>query len=86
MLAFCNFPAEHWRQIQSTIPIQSMFVTVRLRTKHTKGYSSVDPSIAMTLKLLIDAKKTWRNLNGHTRLADVIDIKVKFVDGLKMAA
>jgi hypothetical protein len=39
----------------------------------------------MTFKLLMDAKKDWRKLNGHKLLADVIDMRVKFVDGLKMA-
>lgn len=86
MLAFYNFPAEHWRHIRSTNPIESSFATVRLRTKRTKGCGSVDATVAMTFKLLMDAKKTWRKLNGHKLLADVIDIKVKFVDGLKMAA
>lgn len=86
MLAFYDFPAEHWRHIRSTNPIESSFATVRLRTKRTKGCGSVDATVAMTFKLLMDAKKGWRKLNGHKLLADVIDIKVKFVDGLKMAA
>lgn len=86
MLAFYDFPAEHWRHIRSTNPIESSFATVRLRTKRTKGCGSVDATVAMTFKLLMDAKKSWRKLNGHKLLADVIDIKVKFVDGLKMAA
>jgi transposase-like protein len=86
MLAFYDFPAEHWRHIRSTNPIESSFATVRLRTKRTKGCGSVEATVAMTFKLLMDAKKGWRKLNGHKLLADVIDIKVKFVDGLKMAA
>ena len=86
MLAFYDFPAEYWRHIRSTNPIESSFATVRLRTKRTKGCGSVDATVAMTFKLLLDAKKSWRKLNGHKLLADVIDIKVKFVDGLKMAA
>ena len=86
MLAFYDFPAEHWRHIRSTNPIESSFATVRLRTKRTKGCGSVDATVSMTFKLLMDAKKGWRKLNGHKLLADVIDIRVKFVDGLKMAA
>jgi transposase-like protein len=86
MLAFYDFPAEHWRHIRSTNPIESSFATVRLRTKRTKGCGSVDATVAMTFKLLMDAKKGWRKLNGPKLLADVIDIRVKFVDGLKMAA
>jgi putative transposase len=86
MLAFYDFPAEHWRHIRSTNPIESSFATVRLRTKRTKGCGSVDATVAMTFKLLLDAKKTWRKLNGHKLLADVIDITVKFINGIKMAA
>lgn len=86
LLAFYDFPAEHWRHIRSTNPIESSFATVRLRTKRTKGCGSVDATVAMTFKLLMDAKKGWRKLNGHKLLADVIDITVKFKDGIKMAA
>lgn len=86
MLAFYDFPAEHWRHIRSTNPIESSFATVRLRTKRTKGCGSVDATVAMTFKLLMDAKKGWRKLNGHKLLADVIDIRVKFVDGIKEMA
>lgn len=86
MLAFYDFPAEHWRHIRSTNPIESSFATVRLRTKRTKGCGSVDATVAMTFKLLMDAKKGWRKLNGHKLLADVIDIRVKFVDGVKEMA
>ena len=86
MLAFYDFPAEHWRHIRSTNPIESTFATVRLRTKRTKGCGSADATVSMTFKLLMDAKKGWRKLNGHKLMADVIDIKVKFVDGIRMAA
>ena len=86
LLAFYDFPAEHWRHIRSTNPIESSFATVRLRTKRTKGCGSVDATVAMTFKLLMDAKKGWRKLNGHKLLADVIDITVKFKDGLRIAA
>lgn len=86
LLAFYDFPAEHWRHIRSTNPIESTFATVRLRTKRTKGCGSAEATVAMTFKLLMDAKKGWRKLNGHKLLADVIDITVKFKDGLKIAA
>lgn len=86
MLAFYDFPAEHWRHIRSTNPIESTFATVRLRTKRTKGCGSADATVSMTFKLLMDAKKGWRKLNGHKLMADVIDITVKFVDGIRKAA
>jgi len=86
MLAFYDFPAVHWRHIRSTNPIESTFATVRLRTKHTRGCASANPTVSMTFKLLVDAKKGWRKLNGHKLMADVIDIIVKFVDGIRKAA
>jgi transposase-like protein len=86
MLAFYDFPAEHWRHISSANPIESTFATVRLRTKRTKGCGSADATVSMTFKLLMDAKKGWRKLNGHKLMADVIDITVKFVDGIRKAA
>jgi transposase-like protein len=86
MLAFYDFPAEHWRHISSANPIESTFATVRLRTKRTKGCGSADATVSMTFKLLMDAKKGWRKLNGHKLMADVIDITVKFVDGIGKAA
>ena len=81
MLAFYDFPAKHWRHIRSTNPIESAFATIRLRTRKTKGCGNVDATMMMVFKLAECAEKRWRKLNGSKLLADVIDVRFKFVDG-----
>jgi transposase-like protein len=83
LLAFYDFPAEHWRHIRTTNPIESTFATIRLRTRRTKGHGSADAALAMMFKLAQCAAKRWKKLEGSTLLADVIDINVRFVDGVK---
>lgn len=85
LLAFYDFPAEHWMHIRTTNPIESTFATVRLRTRRTKGSGSRAACLAMVFKLTMCAAKTWRALNGSPLLADVIR-GVPFVDGLKKEA
>ena len=82
LLAFYDFPAEHWRHIRTTNPIESTFATVRLRTDKVKGCFSVDTVIAMAFKLCQSAQKRWIRLYQPERLAEVIN-GVKFVDGLE---
>ncbi len=85
LLAFYDFPAEHWMHVRTTNPIESTFATVRLRTKRTKGCGSRAACLAMVFKLTMCAEKTWRALNGSTLLPDVIR-GVQFVDGSKEEA
>lgn len=82
LLAFYDFPAEHWRHIRTTNPIESTFATVRLRTDKVKGCFSADTVIAMAFKLCQSAQKRWIRLYHPERLAEVIN-GVKFVDGLE---
>jgi putative transposase len=82
LLAFYDFPAEHWMHLRSTNPIESVFATVRLRTYRTKGSGSALACETMVFKLMQSASKRWRALNGSELLADVI-AGVKFVDGIK---
>jgi transposase-like protein len=86
LLAFYDFPAEHWSHIRTTNPIESTFATIRLRTKRTKGHGSADAALSMMFKLAQSASKKWKRLRGRELLADVIDITVRFVDGIKVAA
>lgn len=86
MLAFYDFPADHWLHIRTTNPIESLFATIRLRTKRTKGHGSVKAAAAMMFKLAQCAEKKWKKLRGSQLLADVIDIKVRFEDGVRKAA
>ena len=80
LLAFYDFPAEHWKHIRTTNPIESTFATVRLRTYRTKGCLSRKTAMAMVFKLCQSAQKKWRKLNGSNHLAEIIR-GVKFVDG-----
>ena len=85
LLAFYNFPAEHWQHLRTTNPIESTFATVRLRTKRTKGSGSRKACLTMAFKLCQSAAKTWRKLKGSKLLPDVI-AGIQFVDGLKKIA
>ena len=85
LLAFYDFPAEHWIHLRTTNPIESTFATVRLRTDRTKGCGSRIACLTMVLKLSLSAQKRWRALNGATLLAGVIE-GVVFEDGVKKEA
>ena len=82
LLAFYDFPAEHWGHLRTTNPIESTFATVRLRTVRTKGSGSRTACLTMVFKLTESASKTWRSLNGSELLPDVIS-GVRFCDGVK---
>ena len=64
LLAFYDFPAEHWIHLKTTNPIESTFATVRLRTRVTKGPGSRAAGLAMAFKLLEAAQDRWRAVNG----------------------
>jgi transposase-like protein len=85
LLAFHDFPAEHWRHLRTSNPIESTFATVRPRTYRTKGPGSRDAALAMAFKLAHKAQSGWRKLNGSEKLKDLID-GVVFVDGERKAA
>jgi putative transposase len=80
LLAFYDFPAEHWPHLRTTNPIESTFATVRLRTAKTRGCLSRETMLSMVFKLCQSAEKRWRRLQGYKRIADVIR-GVRFVDG-----
>ena len=82
LLVFYDFPAEHWRHIRTTNPIESTFATVRLRTYRTKGCGSRTACLTMVFKLVQSAESHWRRLNGSEMLEEVIR-GVRFTDGIK---
>jgi putative transposase len=82
LLAFYDFPAEHWGHLRTTNPIESVFATVRHRTVRTKGALSSDTARIMVFKLIMAAAKTWRKLNGRNQLPKVIQ-GVIFRDGVE---
>jgi transposase-like protein len=85
LLAFYDFPAEHWGHLRTSNPIESTFATVRLRTYRTKGPGSRKAGLAMAFKLAQKAEPGWRRLNGSAKLQDLID-GIVFVDGERKAA
>jgi transposase-like protein len=85
LLAFYDFPAEHWQHLRTSNPIESTFATVRLRTSKTKGAGSRTACLAMAFKLVESAQNHWRKLNGSTLLPAVIAGTI-FRDGEKIAA
>ena len=82
LLAFYDFPAEHWVHLRTSNPIESTFSTVRLRTNKTKGCGSRTACLTMVFKLARLAESHWRTLNGSALLDEVIR-GIKFVDGIK---
>lgn len=82
LLAFHDFPAEHWKHIRTTNPIESTFATVRHRTGKTKGCLSRKTGLAMAFKLMMSAQTRWRKLDGANRMPEIID-GIEFKDGIK---
>jgi putative transposase len=85
LLTFYDFPAEHWKHLRTTNPIESTFATIRLRHRRTKGSGTRRASLAMMFKLAQSAQKGWRRLNGHQHIAHLLQGK-KFIDGIMQDA
>jgi len=83
LLAFYDFPAEHWKHLRTTNVIESAFATVRHRTVRAKGCLSNKTALAMIFKLAEAAEKSWRRLDGHNLLPKLI-LGVKFADGIEI--
>ena len=83
LLAFYGFPAEHWKHIRTSNPIESTFATVRHRTTRSKGCLSHETGMIMVFKLILAAQSSWRLLNGQNQLPKVIT-GVKFADGIEV--
>lgn len=82
LLAFYDFPAEHWIHIRTTNPIESTFATVRHRTVKTRGCVSRESMLAMVFKLAITAQQRWRRLKGSERLGEILE-GIVFQDGVR---
>ena len=83
LLAFYDFPAEHWDHLRTSNPIESVFATVRHRTVRTKGSLSPTTARLMVFKLVVAASKTWRRLKGENQLPKVV-AGVTFQDGTEV--
>ena len=83
LLAFYDFPAEHWVHIRTTNPIESAFATIRHRSDQAKGCVSRNTLLATLYKLGMSAQKRWRRIRGFNYLAKVVE-GVKFRDGVEV--
>jgi transposase-like protein len=83
LMAFFDFPAQHWQSIRTSNPIESTFGTIRHRTKRSKGCLSRDGMLHMMFKLGLCAEKKWRRLRGFDYLAKVVT-GIKFKDGVEV--
>ena len=83
LLAFYDFPAEHWKHLRTTNPIESTFATVRHRTIRSKGCLSNKTALAMVFKLVDAAQKNWRRIDGHNQLPKLIQ-GIRFTDGIEV--
>ena len=83
LLAFYDFPAEHWKHLRTTNVIESAFATVRHRTVRSKGCLSNKTALAMIFKLAEAAERSWRRLDGHNQLPKII-LGVRFADGIEV--
>jgi transposase-like protein len=83
LMTFYDFPAEHWRHLRTTNPIESAFATVRHRTDRTRGAVSRESIVPFVFKLGTVAQQRWRKLNGFEFLTKVLD-GVRFRDGAEV--
>src|SRR5208337_4788856 len=81
LLAFFDFPAEHWDHLRTSNPIESVFATVRHRTVRSKGALSQKTAKLMVFTLVRAASKTWHKLKGTNQLSRIIE-GVRFTDGV----
>ncbi len=81
LLAFYDFPAEHWVHIRTTNPIESSFATIRHRTSRTKNCVSRNTLLGLVFQLALTAEKSWRKLRGFNRLPNVAK-GIQFHDGI----
>ena len=82
LLSFYDFPAEHWKHVRTSNPIESTFATVRHRTGKTKGCLSRKTGLAMAFRLMMSAQAKWRKLDGANRLPEIVQ-GIAFKAGIK---
>lgn len=80
LLAFYDFPAEHWQHIRTTNPIESTFATVRHRTTRTRNCLSRATFLGLAFKLIESAEKSWRRIRGVDKIEQLLK-GISFKDG-----
>jgi transposase-like protein len=83
LLAYFDYPAEHWKHLRTTNPIESTFATVRLREGVTKGAGSRTAGLTMAFKLLQVAEGHWRSIDA-AELVPLVRAGVCFEDGVQI--
>lgn len=81
MVAFYNFPKDHWRHLRTTNVVESPFAALRLRTSAAKRFKKVASAEALIWKTLMIAEMKFRRLNAPELLKEVAAGK-KAVDGV----
>lgn len=81
LLAFYDFPAEHWRHLRTSNPIESMLATVRLRQIRTRVSGAPKMCLTMVYRIMLSVRRRWRLLNGCELLQDVV-AGAEFIDGI----
>lgn len=84
LLAFYDFPAEHWLHLRTSNPVESTFATVRQRSTQTKNCLSRATFLGMAFKLVQEAQKSWRRIQGADRIAELLKGTV-FKDGVPLS-
>ena len=72
LLAFYDFPAEHWQHIRTSNPIESTFATVRHRTTRTRNCVSRDTFLGLAFKLIEEAEKSWNKIHSADKVAALL--------------
>jgi putative transposase len=80
LLTYYDYPAEQWRHLRTTNPIESVFAAVRARTAVTKGPGSRRAGLAMIFKLMEAAEGRWRKLTG-SHLVALVRAGARFENG-----
>jgi transposase-like protein len=83
LMTHFELPAEHWKHLRTTNPIESTFASVKLRQRVTKGAGSRGAGLAMAHRLLLLAERSWRRLDGH-ELLPLVRAGVQFEDGVRV--
>ncbi len=83
MVAFYDYPKEHWQHLQTTNPVESPFASLRLRMDAAKRYKRVDRAIAVTWKMLMVVEQRFRRLHAP-EMTKAVYIGEKYEDGIPM--
>lgn len=84
LLAFYDFPQEHWKSIRTTNPIESVFASVRLRTNATRRMRSAQAALYLVFRLIQHAQARWRRFDGAHLIKQVLDGRAQFVNGVEV--